>query len=134
MRVVQFSGRWDRARLGRILTRVIGKLTAAAKEEGDEEWHDRQHVHHVHPVLEEGPLLGGPGQPDEVLEGEPGDADGLDLKSLSMCRFGNDLFNPTINQFSEKGLDHVQVGVVYGVALAILVLQAGKGADGHTHN
>ena len=51
--------------------------------------------------------MGGPGQPYEVLEGEPGDADGL---------------------------DHGQGGVVDCVAFGILVLQTGKGAYGHPDN
>ena len=47
------------------------------EEEGDKEGEDGEHVHDVHPVLEEGPLVGGAGQADEVLQGEPGDADRL---------------------------------------------------------
>ena len=47
------------------------------------------------------------GQPDEVLEGEPGDADGL---------------------------NHGEGGVVDCLPLCILVLQTGKGADGHPDN
>ena len=50
----------------------------AHEEESDEEWKDGEHVHNVHPVLEEGPLVGGARQPDEVLQGEPRDADSLD--------------------------------------------------------
>ena len=46
-------------------------------EELYEEGEDGEHVHDVHPVLEELALGGGAQQPDDVLQGEPGDADGL---------------------------------------------------------
>ena len=32
----------------------------------------------IEAALEEGPLVGGGQEPEDVLEGEPGDADGLD--------------------------------------------------------
>ena len=44
------------------------------EEEGDKEGEDGEHVHNVHPVLEEGPLVRGARQANEVLQGEPGDA------------------------------------------------------------
>ena len=46
-------------------------------EELYEEGEDGEHVHDVHPVLEELALGGGAQQPDDVLQGEPRDADGL---------------------------------------------------------
>ena len=48
------------------------------EEEGDEEGEDGEHIYDVHSVLEEGPLVGGTRQADEVLQGEPGDAHRLD--------------------------------------------------------
>ena len=50
----------------------------AHEEEGDKEGEDSEHVNDVHPVLEEGPLVGGARQADEVLQGEPGDTHRLD--------------------------------------------------------
>ena len=41
---------------------------------------DSEHVHHIHGAAEEGQLGGGPGQPQEELQGEQGDADRLHLR------------------------------------------------------
>ena len=52
------------------------------KEEGDVVGHDGQHVDDVHPVDEEVDLVGAAGEPQEVLKGEPGDANRLNQGEL----------------------------------------------------
>ena len=52
LRIVQFSGCGDRFCPG-TFTFTRSKLASTSKEEGDEEGHDRQHVHHIHTVLQD---------------------------------------------------------------------------------
>ena len=52
------------------------------QEEGDIVGHDGQHVDDVHPVDEEVDLVGAAGEPEEVLKGEPGDANRLNEGKL----------------------------------------------------
>ena len=52
------------------------------KEEGDVVRHDGQHVDDVHPVDEEVDLVGAASEPQEVLKGEPGDANRLNQGEL----------------------------------------------------
>ena len=59
------------------LLELVRVLVGVYQEDGDEVRQYGQDVYHVHPTLEELPLFGAGGEPQDVLEGEPGDADGL---------------------------------------------------------
>jgi len=68
------------------------------EEEGDKVGHDGENVYHIHSTLGELPLVRGGGEAEDVLQREPGDA---------------------------NGLDHGQLGVVDG--LAVLVVRGYRG-------
>ena len=74
------------------------------EEEGDIVGHDGEHIHHIHPVHQELELAGGAREPEEVLQGEPGDADGL-----------------------HQG----QLGVVDGLVVQVKVLELGHRVEDH---
>ena len=59
------------------LVLVLPGALHVAQGQGDEVGHDPEQVDHVHPLLEELPLVGRGDAPDQVLDGEPGDEDGL---------------------------------------------------------
>ena len=59
------------------LLKLPRPLVAFDEEQGDEVGEDGEHVDDVHQALHELELAWGGGESEDVLQGEPGDADGL---------------------------------------------------------
>ena len=60
-----------------VLVLLLAQEGVLLEEERDVVGEDGENVDDVEAALEEGPLVGGGQEPEDVLEGEPGDADGL---------------------------------------------------------
>ncbi len=59
-------------------------LLGLDEEQGEEIGHDGQYVYHIHSTLDKLPLVGRRGEPQDVLQREPGDAHGFDHGQLGV--------------------------------------------------
>ena len=68
------------------LVLILPRALHVGQAQGDEVGDDAEQIDHVHPLLDEVPLLWRGYEPDDVLDGEPGDEDGLGDREVGMLR------------------------------------------------